>query len=108
VLLDVEVDERATVVFDENEDDERLPVSGTLVEGDVDVACRAKIGFAQRVLLPSLDVEDHERYELEELEPEDEVRCGGQGSSAGLPGMAGAVSAGLPCGTQDCRAGVTA
>lgn len=94
-------------MLEDDEDDERL-VSGTLVEDAADVDWREKIGRVQRLLLRSLDVEDHERYELDELEPEDEVRCGGQGSGAGLPGIAGAVSAGLPCGTQDCRGGVTA
>lgn len=107
MLLEVETDERATLVFDENEDDEmdeRL-VSGTLVDGVADVVCRAKIGRVQRVSL--LD-DDQERYELEDPEPEDEARCGGQGSSAGLPGTAGAANAGLPCDTQLCLGGVTA
>jgi hypothetical protein len=36
--VEVEVEERATAVFDENEDDERLLVSGTLVEDAADVA----------------------------------------------------------------------
>ena len=56
VLLDVETDERATLVLD-GEEDERL-VSGTLVEGVVDVDCLAKIGLAHR---DSRSVDDHER-----------------------------------------------
>lgn len=104
----LEVEERATLVLDENEDDVRLLVNGTLVEDAADVACLAKIGFVQRELLRSPDVDDQERYEPEELELDDDVRCGGHGSGAGLPGTAGAVRAGLPCGTQVCRGGVTA
>ncbi len=98
MLLDVETEERATLVLDDEEDDEERLINGTLVEDVVDAACREKIGRVQRVLL-LLDVDDHERYEPDDPEPGDEAR-GGQGSAAGLPGTAGAVSAGLPCGTQ--------
>ena len=65
MLLDVDTEERATLVLEdeEDDDDERL-VSGTLVEDAADVDWREKIGRVQRVL-PLLDVDDHERDELE-------------------------------------------
>jgi hypothetical protein len=102
-MLVVEAGERATLVLEDDGADER-PASGTLVEGVVEAVFRLRMGRVHRELL--LD-EDHERYEPDE--PADDVlRCGGHGSGAGLPGIAGAVSAGLPCGTQLWRGGVTA
>lgn len=61
MLLDAETEERATLAGDvgEGDSEDRL-VSGTLVEGVVEVACREKMGRVQRVLLRSLEDEDHE------------------------------------------------
>lgn len=64
VLLDVETEDRATLVLEDIDEDDERPVNGTLVEDVADVACREKIGLVQRVL-PVLDVDDDERYELE-------------------------------------------